>query len=268
MGRIPLAQTIPAALQPISFRLMAVEGAMARSVADLVLALEILSGWHVRDPFSVTAPLKGPAAPKKAALVTEMPHSVLPASTTAAIRSAGEVLRSAGWEVEEVSAPELARINEIWAYLLGMDLQFLVHDMQPLMSEGALGLLHKLLGAFNPANITTMELFTERDRLAMEWSRFFETWPVVIGPTWADLPFLHDADMDPATGMQTTLSRLQFITPGNLLGLPSVALPMGIDSGLPTGIQIYAERWREDLCLEVSGLIESRVGQITPIDPR
>lgn len=33
------------------------------------------------------------------------------------------------------------------------------------------------------------------------------------------------------------------------------------------GVQVYAERWREDLCLDVAGLLEASVGRITPIDP-
>ena len=117
------------------------------------------------------------------------------------------------------------------------------------------------------ATKTITEIFTERDRLAVAWSAFFQDYPVIIGPTWADLPFLHDADLDTESGVGTTLQRLQFITPGNLLGIPSVALPMGVVDGLPTGVQVYAERWREDLCLDVASLLESRVGRITPIDP-
>jgi len=32
-------------------------------------------------------------------------------------------------------------------------------------------------------------------------------------------------------------------------------------------VQVYAERWREDLCLDVASVIETRLGRITPIDP-
>ena len=58
-----------------------------------------------------------------------------------------------------------------------------------------------------------------------------------------------------------------FITPANLMGLPSVALPTGVAGGLPTGIQIYADLWREDLCLDAAEIIEAGVACPTPIDP-
>ena len=50
--------------------------------------------------------------------------------------------------------------------------------------------------------------------------------------------------------MQLVLDRLSFISPANVLGLPSVAVPTGVCDGLPTGVQVYAERWRDDLALE------------------
>lgn len=246
---------------------MAVEGAMARSVADLNIAYKVLSGWHPQDPYSVPAALEGPPVEKRVALVTKMPNSKLPAATVAAIHQAGEQLKAEGWQVEEVAPPELGRVNEIWARVLLSDVQNMLPLLTPIMSEGAVGMLEQLLQQFNPAAMNGTVMYSERDRLAVAWSAFFQQYPLVIGPTWADLPFLHDADIDPATGIETTLRRLQFITPGNLLGLPAVALPMGVVDGLPTGVQIYADRWREDLCLNAAGLIEARVGRITPIDP-
>jgi amidase len=267
VGRIPMVLSIPAAAQPISFRVMCVEGPMARSVADLRIAYRLLAGWHPNDPFSVPAALEGPAVAKRAAIVTKMPFSTLPESTIAAIRKAGRELEAAGWEIAEVTPPELARVNEIWAHVLNADIQHVLPLLTPVMSESAIGLLRSLLRKFDPATKTITEIYTERDRLAVAWSAFFQDYPVIIGPTWADLPFLHDADLDPESGAETTLKRLQFITPGNLLGIPSVALPMGVADGLPTGVQVYAERWCEDLCLDVASLIEARVGRITPIDP-
>jgi len=42
---------------------------------------------------------------------------------------------------------------------------------------------------------------------------------------------------------------------------------MGVADGLPTGVQIYADRWREDLCLLAAETIEAEIGQICPVDP-
>jgi amidase len=54
----------------------------------------------------------------------------------------------------------------------------------------------------------------------------------------------------------------------NNLGLPAVAVPVGIANGLPQGVQVIGPRYREDLCLAAAEAIEEQLGVITPIDPR
>jgi amidase len=53
-----------------------------------------------------------------------------------------------------------------------------------------------------------------------------------------------------------------------VLGLPSLAVPMGVHDGLPNGIQIVTRRFREDLCLAAGEIIESCEPPIAPIDVR
>jgi len=103
--------------------------------------------------------------------------------------------------------------------------------------------------------------------LIREWSEFFVDHPVVIGPIWTDVQFEHDADLGRGTGLTLTLDRLRFITPGNLLGIPSCAVPTGVRDGLPVGVQVYADLWRDDLCLDAGQAVEDALGTITPIDP-
>ena len=50
----------------------------------------------------------------------------------------------------------------------------------------------------------------------------------------------------------------------NTLGLPAVALPVGIRDGLPQAVQVIGPRYREDLILEAAAAIEDRVGIIYP----
>jgi amidase len=73
LGRIPHATTIEPTDFPIGYQLTAVEGPMARRVADLRAAFEVLAGPSWRDPWSVPAPLRGPepATPIRVALVVD-----------------------------------------------------------------------------------------------------------------------------------------------------------------------------------------------------
>ena len=73
LGRIPHATTIEPVDMPIGYQLTAVEGPMARRVADLRAAFEVLAGPSWRDPWSVPAPLRGPepAKPIRVALVVD-----------------------------------------------------------------------------------------------------------------------------------------------------------------------------------------------------
>lgn len=268
-GRIPRVQSMPSPTQPMAYRLMAAEGPMARTVADLRTAIGVLAGWDVADPFSVSAPLSGPAVVKRAGIVTELATGgPLPASTIAAIREAGRILESQGWTVDEVEPPEMVSVRENWGLVLNLDIRSLLPTISSVMSQPAVSLVEALLRRFETSNLSASEIYMERDRLAIVWSAFLEQYPVVIGPTWSEIPFLHDEDIDPDTGLDTTLRRTPFVLPGNVLGLPALAMPMGVADGLPTGIQIYAQRWRDDVCLLAAELIEAQVGRITPIDPR
>jgi len=241
---------------------------MARHVEDLKLGYEILSGRDIRDPNSVEVSLVGPAPKcKKVAMVTEVPRVELPESTVAAVQAAARIIEGQGWEIEEVTPPELDLVTEIWAQILTMDLRVSLELMGPLMAPAEQGMLRELIASYRPENAILPVVHGERLRLSRLWSEFFENYPIVLGPTWTDIPFLHDEDIQPGAGVELTVDRIRFITPANVLGMPAVALPMGVEDGLPTGVQIYADRWREDLCLQAAAMIEAEVGQICPIDP-
>jgi len=267
-GRIPHASSLPPEDAGLSSQIMLVEGPMARHVKDVRLGFEILSGRDIRDPVSVDAPLHGSEATnRKVALVTEVPGVELPEATVQAIRSAGAIMESQGWKVEEVSPPELSRVTEVWAQILTMDISVTSELIGPLMAPGSFDMLRELIGKYRPEELMLPVVHAERDRLSRLWSHFFVDYPIVVGPTWTDIPFLHDEDIQPGSGVDLTIDRIRFITPANVLGIPALALPMGVSNGLPIGVQIYADRWREDLCLLGAETIEAEVGQICPIDP-
>ena len=89
---------------------------------------------------------------------------------------------------------------------------------------------------------------------------------MIVGPIFTDVPF--EAGTDLADGrVAETIHGMRLAMAINALGLPAVAVPVGIAGGLPQVVQIIGSRYREDLCLEAAEAIEERLGVLTPIDP-
>ena len=103
-------------------------------------------------------------------------------------------------------------------------------------------------------------------RLAREWALFFVDHPVVLMPTWTEPPPEHGFDLG-GNAIVSLTELLRCITPPNLLGIPSVAVPVGVSDGLPQGVQCIADRWRDDLALAAAIDVEAALGAITPINP-
>ena len=268
LGRIPRACSIPPLDWGMATQLMAVEGPMARSVADLRLGLSVLAGRDIRDPRSVDASLEGPTPiARRAALVTSIAGAEIPAETATEIERAGRILADVGWQVEPAEPPELGLVHQTWLDVLSIDFAVLMPRIRSLVTPPVYDYVMELCRRSDARSRPNSEIHATRSRLARLWSAFFERYPVAVGPTWTQLPWPADADLVPGTGVELVLDTTRFITAGNVLGIPSVALPTGAVAGLPTGIQIYADLWREDLCLEAAEIVESGVHRPTPIDP-
>src|SRR5229473_2648739 len=86
----------------IAAQISAVSGPLARTIGDLRIAMAAMSGFDVRDPWWVPAPLEGPVAPKRAALCLRPDGLETSADVTVAVADAGKRLQRAGWVVEEI----------------------------------------------------------------------------------------------------------------------------------------------------------------------
>ena len=236
LGRIPRAGSIPPLDWGMATQAMAVEGPMARSVADLRLGLSVLAGRDIRDPRSVDAPLQGPGpVVRRAALVTRIPGVEIPPETVAAIQRAGGILAGCGWEVESAEPPELDLVTETWLDLFSTDFSTLMPRIRTMISRPVYDYVMELCRMSDARDKPNSQIHATRSRLTRLWSMFFSLHPVVIGPTWTQLPWRVNADLQPGAGVQLVLDTVRFITPGNVLGLPSVALPTGWRTVCPRG---------------------------------
>jgi len=185
----------------------------------------------------------------------------------AEIERAGRVLAEHGWEVEEASPPDLDPVNEIWGQLVVYDTDVMFEEMIPLVRPVVAGYLGRMAEHFDPRGLPVGTIHSERQRLRAVWSDWLTEYAVAIGPTWTCTPGPIDPDPHPEHGLETFAQTVRFITPGNVLGIPGLALPTGVADGLATGIQVYAELYREDLCLMAAEIIEAASPTPTPIDP-
>jgi amidase len=269
-GRIPHASAIEPRSAPLVVQMMAVQGPMARTVADLRLGLATLAGPHPRDPLSFPAPLAGPrpTSPIRVAVVPEPPGGTTSSSAKEGVRAAARALEKAGYAVEEVCPPMVEEAVQTWGRWLSWELGTQRELFSAIMSKDAYGFWEQFLGIFgSPSFEESVGLQVRRHEIARAWSEFFVDYPIVLGPTWCEPQFEHGYDIAGADAARNVLNLMRFVTPMNLLGLPVVCVPAGRANGLPLGVQVIGDRFREDVCLDAAEEIERAIGVMTPIDP-
>jgi amidase len=113
-----------------------------------------------------------------------------------------------------------------------------------------------------------MRAFMERDALLARWTMFLEEYPIVVMPSSTERPVHAGIDIAGIGGTQRMLDAIYFQLTLPVLGLPGLALPIGMDGDLPMGVQLAGARWREDLLFDAGAVIEAHEGVRRPIDPR
>ncbi len=272
-GRVPDAGFVPREDYLMAVQLMNVQGPMARRIDDVRLGLQVLMGAHPRDPWSFTAPLKGPAPNGRirVAVVAAPPGGTCDPTVSATVRRAADALANAGYEVVDACPPRYEEVAATWARLLMGDFASVLDQLMPLMGEGGKTFLATANAAVAPLTSTTdmSQLLALRHGLGRAWSQFMAEHPLVLTPTWTQIPFEQGFDAATAQGAAATVEMIRPVVAANLLGLPSACVPAGRDTatGMPIGVLLTGQRLREDLCLDAAEVIEAQSGLATPIDP-
>ncbi len=268
-GLIPHAYSLEPRDNGLAMQLMFSVGLLTRSAQDLGLLLPNVAGRDLRDPRSVNVPLQGQYQQElTAAIVTSIPGITIESGATNAVRRAGALLKSAGWQVEEATPPEVPKVAEVFATLLAAELEAMAHRAQPILSDAVLSHVQRLCGSSAAHRLHYPTLHAERSRLIRVWSGFFSEYSVVVGPNLVRPIWQIDSDLDADTGIALIDEATRFLAPGNALGIPSLTLPTGVVNGRPRGVVIYADLWREDTCVKAAMAIEAGLAVNRPIAPQ
>ncbi|HXE17886.1 MAG TPA: amidase [Stellaceae bacterium] len=261
-------------------------GPLARTAADLDLALGILAGpdGEMAQGYRVALPAPRHANLKDYRVLVVDEHPLVP--TRREIRDAvarfADKLEKTGAKVARASnlVPDLALAGRVYTQLLGAETNNrMPPDRRRALEEEAAKVsaddksLHaERLRNVNLSHREWVALDEQRVRIKAQWRTLFETFDVVIGPPLSTAAFPHNfnpnqnakrADID---GREIVYVD-QLVWPGvaTMAGLPATVAPIDrTREGLPIGLHIMGAAFDDRTTIAVAGLIEREFGGFVP----
>lgn len=270
-GRYPSDHRVGGRDPSLSSQLFPVDGPMARSVADLRAAHEVLAGPDPRDPRAVPVPPEGPPAtpPVGVAVVADPGGLGVHPDVRAAVEDAASALEDAGYEVEEMEdVPRLEDALDAYGRMILTEFALSWPMVRRLLTEDGRRYIEMFMERRPPADLGEyVQLTATRYRIQHDWVSFMQDYPLILGPVFTEPPVEPGLETRGPEGNDRVQTAMRLCSATTLVGVPAVAVPTGVAGGLPQGVQVIGGPYREDLCLDAAGAIEERLGTLTPTDP-
>lgn len=258
-GLVPTRGHAPPGLDgaPIA---LAVVGPLARSPADLDLALGVVAGPepHEARAYSLNLPPPRHAelADHRVLVVDQHPAAATDHEIRAALDTLARRLDDLGARVDRSSEllPDLSAQHAVFEALVGAALS----RGSP---AGATMNAHEWMNALD-----AQVMFRRR------WAVVFESFDVVLTPTFGVAAFEHVDEPDGARRILTINGEAtpyfnQIAWPGVALlaNLPATAVPIGFTrGGLPIGVQVMGPYLEDRTTIAFAGLLEREFGRFKP----
>ncbi len=248
---------------------LGVLGALATTVADAALLLDLASGPDHRDRRSLPAP----PVPYSDAIRTldvrglrvawsvDLGFAIVDPEVASITRAAAEVLVEAAemrFVDVEVSFPDSL---DIYAKLEAVDTW--IDLPEGLWPERADELDPQLIAGYEKGDRLTVRkfatTFTRRNALEAKLAALFDTVDVLITPTAAMPAFAAEGPMPREIAGQQVhpAMAVPFAMLGNMWGGPAISVPAGLTSGgLPVGLHIVGDQHRDDVVLRLARVLE------------
>jgi Asp-tRNA(Asn)/Glu-tRNA(Gln) amidotransferase A subunit family amidase len=267
-GRIPSTGHYPVSGGP--FALLGVVGPMARTVADLKVLFEVMQGPDDGDTCAAPVPLRWPsheeARKLKVGYFEDDGRTPVTPETRAAVRTAADALRRAGFEVEPFRPAGLEEARELWRKFFIVSGGMLIrpmfrgreHDVSPILKQ-----FLEMSAAEPPLTAETLlDAWIRRDSLRAEFFAQMREYPILLCPAAAIPAFRHSERSWEIEGKTVNYFDAWSYTEWfNLLGNPAAVVPVGHSpEGLPVGVQIVGRPWEEEQVLTVAAALEKECG--------
>jgi amidase len=262
-------------------RTLGVQGPMARSVEDVALLLDAMSGEHAADPLSLPAQ---PGAFRAAARYGKRPLRVAyspdlgitPVDLEVAAITRKSALRFAEADVAvELAHPDLSEAHECFRVLRAYDFAVskaaLLREHRDLLKPEVVGNIEYGL-KLSVDDLAHAE--AQRVSMTARTIKFFETYDLLLTPATIVPPYPVEQRFVAECAGQTFDSYFQWLAIAYAITLvccPALSLPCGFAaSGLPVGLQLIAPPRGEAQLLAGARVLEEILGlsATTPIDPR
>lgn len=252
-------------------------GPMARSIRDLSLAFNVLSGADGLDAFSSISSTLMPEAGHKSNRKLRIGWMVGPGfgpvdpEVAAIVEAAANALKSLGAVVEAVSIPALER-----DFALDVFNRLHVMEMKEAFREATTGRrqdeIYKMAKTMLSIPDTSMKDYIDAEqaaeRLRDGFAGYFQKYDVLLTHVLPLPAHKHGIEEFLINGHKVDATYLQGATvPLNITGLPGIAMRFGTSSeGLPIAVQIVGS-WHDELTiLHVASLLES-VSPVVSLHP-
>lgn len=262
-------------------RTLSAHGPMARTVEDLALMLDGLSGEHPADPLSLPElptsflhAARTPARPRRVAYSADLGITPVDPEIAAITAKAAQRFAEAGAVVEEAH-PDFSGVHDCFHVLRGYDYAVskadLMHKHRELMKPEVIWNIEKGL------KLTIDELQraeTHRVTLTSRVLEFFETYDLLLTPATIVPPFPVEQRYVAACNGVTFDNYLDWLAIAYAITMvccPGLSLPCGFTAqGLPVGLQIAGPPRSEARVIGGAKILEDILGlrDQTPIDPR
>lgn len=278
-GIVPAHGQIPGPPGTLTLADLAVAGPMARTVADLEMALDLMTGpnrwdgpaWRLELP-----PSRGGAdiAGFRVAAWLDDEHCPIDSESKMMLEAAVEALRGAGATVDDEARPafSLQRVAATFHALLqaalsgGVTRESIEHYAKDTGTDSA-------AEARRSTAMRHREWLSNNERrlqMRRQWEEFFTSFDIALLPV-AMLPAIKHDHSEPAVDRRLEVNGEErdywemttWMAPAGACYLPATVVPIGLTTaGLPVGIQIVGPFLEDRTTLAFAKLVSDVVGPI------